>query len=46
MDALLAAAADAGSAVLIVTHDHEFADSLPRTVTIRDGRIVTAVAVG
>jgi putative ABC transport system ATP-binding protein len=45
MDALLVAAADAGASVLIVTHDRELADSLPRTVTIRDGRI-TATGVG
>ncbi|MTD58677.1 ABC transporter ATP-binding protein [Amycolatopsis pithecellobii] len=45
MDALLVAAADAGASVLIVTHDRELAQSLPRTVTIRDGR-VHATAVG
>ncbi|GAB2979252.1 ABC transporter ATP-binding protein [Amycolatopsis acidiphila] len=45
MDALLVAAADAGASVLIVTHDRELADSLPRTVTIRDGRIA-ATGVG
>ncbi|HVW43739.1 MAG TPA: ABC transporter ATP-binding protein [Amycolatopsis sp.] len=45
MDALLVAAADAGSSVLIVTHDRELADSLPRTVVIRDGRIADRVAV-
>jgi putative ABC transport system ATP-binding protein len=46
MDALLVAAADAGSAVLVVTHDRELAGSLPRQVTIRDGRIATGVGVG
>ncbi len=45
MDALLVAAADAGASVLIVTHDRELADSLPRTVIIRDGRI-SATGVG
>ncbi|TNC26181.1 ABC transporter ATP-binding protein [Amycolatopsis alkalitolerans] len=45
MDALLVAAADAGASVLIVTHDRELADSLPRTVTIRDGRIVSGLVV-
>lgn len=45
MDALLVAAADAGASVLIVTHDRELAESLPRTVVIRDGRISTT-AVG
>ncbi|NKQ59234.1 ABC transporter ATP-binding protein [Amycolatopsis sp. K13G38] len=45
MDALLVAASDAGSSVLIVTHDRELADSLPRTVIMRDGRIATGVAV-
>ncbi|GHF57475.1 putative ABC transport system ATP-binding protein [Amycolatopsis bartoniae] len=43
MDALLVAAADGGASVLIVTHDRELAASLPRTVTIRDGRISQAV---
>ncbi|SFJ52654.1 MULTISPECIES: ABC transporter ATP-binding protein [Amycolatopsis] len=43
MDALLVAAADAGAAVLIVTHDRELAASLPRTVTIRDGKISSPV---
>jgi putative ABC transport system ATP-binding protein len=45
MNALLASAADAGSSVIIVTHDRELADSLPRTVIIRDGRIATEVGV-
>jgi putative ABC transport system ATP-binding protein len=45
MDALLVAAADAGASVLIVTHDRDLADSLPRSITIRDGRIAAAVAV-
>ncbi|KAA9151906.1 ABC transporter ATP-binding protein [Amycolatopsis acidicola] len=45
MDALLVAAADAGASVLIVTHDRELADSLPRTIVIRDGKIATKVAV-
>lgn len=39
MDALLVAAADAGATVIVVTHDREIADSLPRKVTIRDGRV-------
>ncbi|GLY67470.1 ABC transporter ATP-binding protein [Amycolatopsis taiwanensis] len=41
MRAMLAAAAEAGASVLIVTHDHELAASLPRTIVIRDGRIAT-----
>ncbi|MFD2417951.1 ABC transporter ATP-binding protein [Amycolatopsis pigmentata] len=45
MDALLVAAADAGAAVLVVTHDRDLAASLPRTVVIRDGRIASGVAV-
>ncbi|GAB3578452.1 ABC transporter ATP-binding protein [Amycolatopsis endophytica] len=45
MDALLVAASDAGTAVVIVTHDVELAASLPRTVTIRDGRIAEQVGV-
>lgn len=45
MDALLTAAADAGAAVLVVTHDRDLAAWLPRTVVIRDGRIANGVAV-
>ncbi|WP_116043135.1 ABC transporter ATP-binding protein [Amycolatopsis palatopharyngis] len=39
MDALLGAAAETEAAVVIVTHDRELAESVPRTVTIRDGKI-------
>lgn len=39
MTALLEAAAVTGAAVIIVTHDRELAESVPRTVTIRDGVI-------
>jgi putative ABC transport system ATP-binding protein len=39
MHALLASAAEAGASVLIVTHDHELAGSLPRRIVIRDGLI-------
>ncbi|WP_199429991.1 ABC transporter ATP-binding protein [Qaidamihabitans albus] len=39
MNALLNAAAETGAAVVIVTHDRDLADSVPRTVAIRDGRI-------
>ncbi|PXY31608.1 ABC transporter ATP-binding protein [Prauserella muralis] len=42
MDALLGAAGEHGAAVVIVTHDRDLADSVPRTVAIRDGRIDTA----
>ncbi|WP_431917834.1 ABC transporter ATP-binding protein [Amycolatopsis tucumanensis] len=45
MDALLVAASDSGTSVVIVTHDVELAASLPRTVTIRDGRIAEQVGV-
>ncbi len=31
---------DAGSTLVVVTHDHEIASSLPRQVEMRDGRIV------
>jgi putative ABC transport system ATP-binding protein len=44
MNALLVAASETGAAVIVVTHDRELADSLPRTVIIRDGRIAAAVA--
>ncbi|WP_425425983.1 ABC transporter ATP-binding protein [Amycolatopsis xylanica] len=43
MDALLVAAADSGAAVIVVTHDREIAESMPRTVAIRDGLIATRV---
>lgn len=39
MQALLAAAAESGAAVVVVTHDRDLATSLPRTVSLRDGRI-------
>ncbi|OLT45492.1 ABC transporter ATP-binding protein [Saccharomonospora sp. CUA-673] len=39
MGALLASAAECGSAVVVVTHDRELAAGLPRTVSLRDGRI-------
>lgn len=39
MRALLDAAAESGSAVVVVTHDRELARSLPRTVSLRDGAI-------
>ncbi|RJQ88816.1 ABC transporter ATP-binding protein [Amycolatopsis panacis] len=41
MNALLTAARDSGAAVLIVTHDWELAQALPRMIAIRDGRIAT-----
>ncbi|GAA3534174.1 ABC transporter ATP-binding protein [Amycolatopsis ultiminotia] len=41
MNALLGAAQESGAAVLVVTHDRELAESLPRTVAIRDGLIAT-----
>ncbi|WP_092530399.1 ABC transporter ATP-binding protein [Amycolatopsis arida] len=44
MGALLAAAAETGAAVLVVTHDRELADSVPSRVAIRDGRIDTVGA--
>ena len=44
MDALLAAAADSGAAVIVVTHDRELAEAMPRTVSIRDGLIATRLA--
>ncbi|MEO3936066.1 ATP-binding cassette domain-containing protein [Dermatophilaceae bacterium Soc4.6] len=39
LDALLQVNATQGTTVVVVTHDPEVADRLPRTVTIRDGRI-------
>lgn len=37
--AMLAANATAGTTVVVVTHDPEVAARLPRTITIRDGRV-------
>jgi putative ABC transport system ATP-binding protein len=31
---------DAGTTVLVITHDHEIADGLPRQVPMRDGQVV------
>ena len=31
---------EAGTTVVVITHDHEIADSLPRQVAMRDGRVV------
>jgi putative ABC transport system ATP-binding protein len=42
---LLEAAKETGAAVIIVTHDRDVAASLPRTVSIRDGRIEQPVAM-
>jgi putative ABC transport system ATP-binding protein len=28
-----------GATIVVITHDHEIADSLPRRVAVRDGRI-------
>ena len=39
IDALLRVNEEQGTTVVVVTHDPEVADRLPRTVTIRDGRI-------
>ncbi|GAA1196473.1 putative ABC transport system ATP-binding protein [Prauserella alba] len=39
MTALLDAAAGSGAAVVVVTHDRDLAASVPRTVSLRDGRI-------
>ncbi|MEV0730682.1 ABC transporter ATP-binding protein [Polymorphospora sp. NPDC050346] len=42
--ALLRGLHDAGTAVVVITHDQEIAASLPRRVHMRDGRIVSDVA--
>ncbi|MEU6725747.1 ABC transporter ATP-binding protein [Nonomuraea wenchangensis] len=36
----------AGTTIVIITHDHEIAGSLPRQVSMRDGRIVADSAAG
>ncbi len=43
--ALIESARATNTAVIIVTHDRELAASVPRTVSIRDGRIEQAVPV-
>ncbi len=35
-----------GSTILVITHDHEIAASLPRQVSLRDGRIERDSALG
>jgi putative ABC transport system ATP-binding protein len=35
-----------GTTVVVITHDHEIADNLPRRLEVRDGRIVHDGAVG
>ncbi|GAA0507195.1 ABC transporter ATP-binding protein [Saccharopolyspora subtropica] len=45
-DALFAAAAQTGAAVVIVTHDRELAAKAGRVVEIRDGHIAGGVLVG
>ncbi|MGW4482532.1 ABC transporter ATP-binding protein [Amycolatopsis sp. NPDC004368] len=42
MQALLGAAHESGAAVIVVTHDRELAESMPKTVAIRDGLIAAA----
>ena len=39
LDALHHLNAEVGTTIMIVTHDAEVASRLPRTVTIRDGRV-------
>ena len=40
IQALLHELHDEGATIVVVTHDNELADSLPRQVRFRDGRIV------
>ncbi len=42
VQALIESARSTGAAVIIVTHDRELAAAVPRTVSIRDGRIESA----
>ena len=28
-----------GTTIVVITHDHEVADALPRRISVRDGRI-------
>jgi putative ABC transport system ATP-binding protein len=34
---------DSGTTVLVITHDHEIAGSLPRQVPMRDGEVIQDV---
>jgi putative ABC transport system ATP-binding protein len=36
---------EAGTTVVVITHDREIADCLPRQIRMRDGRVVTEVTV-
>lgn len=45
LDVLVALAAARGTALLVVTHDHQVASHLDRLVTMRDGTIAAPVAV-
>jgi len=36
----------AGTTVVVITHNHEIAASLPRRIELRDGRVVTDAAAG
>ncbi|AND18004.1 ABC transporter ATP-binding protein [Rathayibacter tritici] len=42
--ALLREVNERGTSVVVITHDHTLADSLPRVVALRDGRIDTCAA--
>jgi len=44
--ALLRALNEAGTTVVVITHDHEIAASLPRQVELRDGRMVADEIAG
>jgi putative ABC transport system ATP-binding protein len=37
---------DQGTTVIVITHDHEIAESLPRRLEVRDGRIVADEMLG
>lgn len=45
LDALVGLAERRGTALLVVTHDHQVASHLDRVVTVRDGRIAAPAAV-
>lgn len=45
IDLLLAVGGEMGATLVMVTHDHEAAERMDRTVALHDGRIATPAVV-